>query len=783
MSLEAKTNLEVICAQIDKKYGKGSVMKMSERVDVHLDQIIGTGSIKLDTALGIGGYKKGRIVETFGQESCICGDSFISYEVWKNNKSINHKGGSIKRLYERFHDVITENTPKQGKHLQINHDIEFYVRSVNDEGSIIRNRVLNVVKTGEKECIRIKVENGNTLIATPKHKFLTPEGYKPLSKLNQGDTVFIHNDTRRKERKHLSSRPTIMVKYHPNWPSKIVHDKKTNRDYLYYRGQKSRAVFEAFMNDMTLECYMKALNTWGVKTIDMLYSLPDDIHVHYIDEDFTNNNIKNLRLIDPREHGMLHTKDRHANLSFVMIPTKITELEAVGIQETFDLKCTDPYNNYITEGIVVHNSGKTTLCLHAIANTQKLGMNCVFIDAEHALDINYASALGVNVDELILAQPDYGEQALDIVDTFVRSGEVGLIVVDSVAALIPKKELEGEIGDNVIGLQARIMSQAMRKMAGPCSKSGCTVIFVNQIRQKIGVMFGCFHYDAKVLLANGTTEKIGKIVNQKIQTNVLSVSKNGRIEAKPITGWHKNGKADRFYNIIVEYPHGRGKSSIPVGDDHIFITPKGEEHAKDLVIGDKVYVKSKIHPKFRNYNLKDSEIKENHIKDVLIEAKIVDIYDRIAGKSNTYKFDITVDDNHCYFIDNTLVHNSPNVVTGGKALQFYASIRLEIKRIGNVEKKDKIIGNKTRVVVVKNKLAPPKREAEFNIIFGVGIDTDAEILDLATEDGIIQKKSSWYKFQGESIAQGEPNALIWLNENPETKENIRLEILTNRGIK
>lgn len=261
------------------------------------------------------------------------------------------------------------------------------------------------------------------------------------------------------------------------------------------------------------------------------------------------------------------------------------------------------------------SSGKTTLCLEAVANAQKEGMNCVFVDAEHSLDIKYATSLGVNVDDLILTQPDYGEQALDIVDTFVRSGEVGLIIVDSVAALIPQKELEGEMGDSVIGLQARIMSQAMRKMAGPCSKSGCIVIFVNQIRQKIGVMWG-----------------------------------------------------------------------------------------------------------------------------------------------------------------------SPNVTTGGNALKFYASQRLEIKRIGNIEQGDKIVGNKTKVVVVKNKLAPPKREVDFNIIFGKGIDTDTEILELATDDDIIQKSGAWYKYQGESVAQGKANALIWLNEHTELKEKIRQEIVENRGI-
>jgi len=263
------------------------------------------------------------------------------------------------------------------------------------------------------------------------------------------------------------------------------------------------------------------------------------------------------------------------------------------------------------------SSGKTTLCLHAVADTQQkmADKECLYIDAEHSLDPQYAKNLGVDLDRLLISQPDYGEQALDLVDTFVNSGQVGLIIVDSVAALIPKKELEGEIGDQVVGLQARMMSQAMRKIAGSCNRLGCTVIFVNQIRMKIGVMWG-----------------------------------------------------------------------------------------------------------------------------------------------------------------------SPETTTGGNALKFYASQRLDIRRIGNVKRGEEIIGNKTKVTVIKNKLAPPKKVAEFNILFGRGVDTDQEILDLAIMDRIIEKSGAWYKYEGNSISQGEANAIQWMNENPETKEKILKEIQENRGI-
>jgi recombination protein RecA len=259
------------------------------------------------------------------------------------------------------------------------------------------------------------------------------------------------------------------------------------------------------------------------------------------------------------------------------------------------------------------SSGKTTLTLQVIAEAQKKGGTAAFVDAEHALDPSYAEKLGVKVDELLISQPDTGEQALEITDMLVRSGAVDVVVVDSVAALTPKAEIEGEMGDSHVGLQARLMSQALRKLTGNIKRSNTMVIFINQIRMKIGVMFG-----------------------------------------------------------------------------------------------------------------------------------------------------------------------SPETTTGGNALKFYASVRLDIRRIGAIKKGDEVIGNETRVKVVKNKIAPPFRQTEFEILYGQGISREGEIIDLGVADNIVEKSGSWYSYQGERIGQGKENVRDYLIQNPDIAAQIEAQIRAKR---
>src|SRR3989454_10598959 len=248
------------------------------------------------------------------------------------------------------------------------------------------------------------------------------------------------------------------------------------------------------------------------------------------------------------------------------------------------------------------SSGKTTLALHTVAEGQKKGGICAFIDAEHALDPVYARKLGVNIDELLISQPDTGEQALEITETLVRSNAVDVIVIDSVAALVPRAELDGDMGDSLPGLQARLMSQALRKLTAAISRSGAVVIFINQIREKIGVMFGCFEYHTRVVLADGTRMPIGKIVNQRLPVEVLSYDpQTGAIAPRRVVNWFDNGRAEEFTQFQVE--GGRsGFRHFAATENHLIFTPRGRRRAGTLKIGDDVLLS------VEDYRLTDDQL-------------------------------------------------------------------------------------------------------------------------------------------------------------------------------
>jgi RecA/RadA recombinase len=403
------------------------------------------------------------------------------------------------------------------------------------------------------------------------------------------------------------------------------------------------------------------------------------------------------------------------------------------------------------------SSGKTTLALHIIAEAQRLGGTAAFIDAEHALDPIYARNLGVNTDELLISQPDTGEQALEITETLVRSNAVDVIVIDSVAALVPRAELDGDMGDSLPGLQARLMSQALRKLTAAISRSGCVVIFINQIREKIGVMFGCFSYDTPVVLADGRRMPIGQIVEERLAVEVLSYDEQtGRIQPRRVVNWFDNGEADQFIHFEVEGGH-----RLAVTENHLVFTPGGEVKAGDLVVGDEVLVMA---------------------GERTVPARITQRVLR-APVGSTHRFDLEVEGHHTYLADGVVVHNSPETTSGGRALKFYASVRLDIRRQDAIKIGTESIGVRTKVKVVKNKLAPPFREAEFDVMYGEGISKSGTILDAGVEQGVIEKSGTWYSYKNERIGQGRDNAKKWLQENAAVLTDLEAKIRETLGLR
>jgi recombination protein RecA len=620
----------------------------------------------------------------------------------------------------------------------------------------------------------------------------------------------------------------------------------------------------------------------------------------------------------------------------------------------------------VTEIYGPESSGKTTLALHVVAEAQRNGGICAYVDAEHAMDPIYAKAIGVDTDQLLISQPDTGEQALEITDMLVRSGAIDVIVIDSVAALTPRAEIEGDMGDSHVGLQARLMSQALRKLTANLNKSNTICIFINQLREKIGVMFGCASWDTRVMLANGTQEKIGKIVNQKLPVEVLSYDPVlNAVVPKRVVNWFDNGKTESFLHFRVPRVMGRGKApSFAFTPNHLIRTPGGWRPAGELLAGDRVMhavphwlsdqqwqvllgglmgdgalssTQSGYAARFRwGHGAKQAEygdwkaslfanvtvsrstnakgavfhdvqplpelaelrqavyvgdgrkhlsedylkaltplslavwymddgsfqnrskglqertrdgsgrseicvqaftpgsqqrlvdyladtwdlrpklsIRGAHRQAVLVFPKdetaklhalvapfvhpsmqykllpryqgrfavepqfspmrhelmplpILSITERPPIQRRTHRFDIEVEGNHNYFVDGgVMVHNSPETTPGGRALKFYSSVRLDIRRIESIKDGAEVVGNRTRVKVVKNKVAPPFKQAEFDIMYSRGISREGSLLDMGVDLGIIKKSGAWFTYEGEQLGQGRENAKNFLSENPE----------------
>lgn len=633
------------------------------------------------------------------------------------------------------------------------------------------------------------------------------------------------------------------------------------------------------------------------------------------------------------------------------------------------------------------SSGKTTLCLHVIGEAQKRGGLAAFIDMEHALDPVYAERLGVDVNRLYVSQPDTGEQALEICEALVRSGALDVVVVDSVAALVPRAEIEGEMGDSHVGLQARLMSQALRKLSGAIKQSNTAVLFTNQIREKVGVMYGCFSYQAPVLLADGTKMNIGRIVNQKEPVEVLSWNPdNGCFEAKKVINWFKNGIAvddfkmpdneigeleQEYLTLVAYYPDGTGYTKVTSTPNHEIATPHGFMMAEDIDLGDEIlalhdeiifspdlyqlilgsllgdgsirqsghhtgyfreehspaqseYVDWKhamfgdlarsihatdnrygfetvpatafgrlksvfyrengryksinpqilrqltpfslaiwyqddgalqddggkrkrnaiyfhktddemrnavaqilqerfglqatihdtktatvisfsgeqaqkfeeivapyVHPTMA-YKLRNTEnvgIKLSQLfmgyttEQISLPCEVYEIRRKLKHGKEAVRYNLQVEDNATYIVGDTIVHNSPETQPGGRALKFYASVRLDIRRLEGIKQGGDTIGNRVRVRVTKNKVAPPFRECEFDMMFYEGgISKNGEILDIGVDLELVEKRGAFFRYKDSLIGQGRENAKQYLAENPAVANEIEDAIRVHFGL-
>ena len=627
------------------------------------------------------------------------------------------------------------------------------------------------------------------------------------------------------------------------------------------------------------------------------------------------------------------------------------------------------------------SSGKSTLAMHVVAEAQRNGGICAYIDAEHAMDPVYAAAIGVDIDELLISQPDTGEQALEITDMLIRSGSLDVVVIDSVAALTPRAEIEGDMGDTHVGLQARLMSQALRKLTANLNRSNTICIFINQLREKIGVMFGCAFGPTLITLADGSKEQIGKIVRQKLPVEVLSYDPDlGMVVPRKVVNWFDNGATDEFLKFIVPQAAGGGgrPHMFAVTRNHQVRTPAGWVEAETLRVGERVLqqateylsdlqwqvvlgglmgdgalspTRNGLAARFRwghgakqasygdwkaslfaNLNVSRSTnakeavfhdvqplaelgelrhavyvgghkvLSEEYLKQLTplslaiwyqddggftlrskgvqkrteggsgrseicvqafspdsrrrLQAYLADTWDlhaslqergarrmavlqfptaetaklhalvapfvhpsmqykllpRFQGQFNVepvfatprpmllpvpikaielmqprpgrrHRYDIEVEGSHNYFAGGVMVHNSPETTPGGRALKFYSSVRIDIRRIETIKDGAEVVGNRTRCKVVKNKVSPPFKQAEFDIMYGQGISREGSLLDIGVEFGIVKKSGAWFTYEGEQLGQGRENAKAFLHDNPELLVDIDEKIRTQVGIR
>ncbi len=677
LSPEKQAALNAALSQIRKAHGDGAIMKLSSNIQPFDEEnVISSGSLSLDLALGVGGYPRGRIIEIYGPESsgkCLSADTNVLSSlglltIEELFEAYGHKATCSTKVLEQVAPLVNENNELENTShftwngrrkvnkittslgLTLKPTDNHPVRVLNKSGFIVWKNskdisvgdVLPVMRGTMKfpETNQISVDEakiiGTDLIEdidtsdvpvsvrksgqSVQRAFLSSLFSDWASVTNGGRNTAIHSGSRTK----LEQVQLMLLNF--GYVGVLIAGNTAKAGYsLRYSGNESVALLK-FLDFVAEEGISETDNAntlpfdtipYQSENIRTLYDYFGDgsREDHRVVADYIKDNpcsvsynklSEIIDLFDKKgDHPILHYLMELEGRNYAF--TTVTSVETEELP-TFDV-CLPETHSFWSNALISHN---TTLTLQAIAEAQKRGMTCAFVDAEHALDPAYARKLGVDVDNLLVSQPDTGEQALEIVDTLVRSGAVDAVVVDSVAALVPRAELEGEMGDSHMGLHARLMSQSLRKLAGNISRSKCTVFFINQIRMKIGISFG-----------------------------------------------------------------------------------------------------------------------------------------------------------------------SPETTTGGNSLKFYASIRLDIRRIGAIKDKETVTGNQTRVKVVKNKVAPPFRVVEFDIMYGEGISKMGEIIDLGVAAGLIEKSGSWFSYNSQRIGQGRDKTKQFLLDNPEIADEIEALIRDN----
>jgi len=413
--------------------------------------------------------------------------------------------------------------------------------------------------------------------------------------------------------------------------------------------------------------------------------------------------------------------------------------------------------------------GKTSTCLSICAQAQAAGGVAAFIDVEHALDPTWARKLDVDLDNLILSQPNSGEEALSLLQVLSGSEEVDVIIVDSVAAISPMAESTDDvtnIASGGIGLQARLMSSSLRKLCATIGQSPSCVIFTNQVREKIGVMYGCFHGDSGVMLADGSSLPIRTIVNNQIPVDVLCWDHSeNKVVSAPVIDWHRNGTAEQFIKFTVSDNTGTVRQRFLCTDHHIIPTPSGERRAEDLEVGDDVF--------FLNEKVLSDKIQSRPVGSILSKEIVTD-------KPSMQRFDITVQDHANYFVNGVNVHNSPETTPGGRALKFYSSVRIRTSSSSSASKligaKDNPTGQMISFKIVKNKVAPPFKTAEAIISFERGWDKEEGLVTTLIALGIAKRAGAYYDLIGERF-QGRSAIVDYMREDPLFCEEARSLLL------